>query len=46
MTQREVISILLNMVSTVRFDVMKIGSKKWKKYEQAILEAEKIIKNG
>jgi hypothetical protein len=46
MTQKEVISILLNMVSTVRFDVMKIGSKKWKKYEQAIREAEKIIRNG
>ena len=46
MTQRQAISILLRMVSVVRGDYMKIGSTKWKKYERALKEAQKIMWNG
>jgi len=46
MTQKQAISILLRMVSAVRYDNMKVGSAKWKKYERALKEAQRIMYNG
>ena len=45
MNKEEIIKELMTMLDTVEIDISGMGYKKWKKYEQAVKAADKLLKN-
>lgn len=45
MTEKEIIKELMIMLDTVNIDITGMGYKKWKKYEQAVDAADKLLKD-
>ncbi len=45
MTEKEIIKELMIMLDTVNIDITSMNYKKWKKYEQAINAADKLLGN-
>ncbi len=45
MTEKEIIKELVTMLDAVQIDISSMGYKKWKKYEQALSAADKLLNN-
>ena len=45
MTEKEIIKELVTMLDAVQIDISSMGYKNWKKYEQALDAADKLLNN-